>query len=250
MNDPLAVVILAAGLGKRMKNPDLPKTLVELAGKPLLQRVLERSFELKPRKIIVIVGNKREMVEDFLEKREYPVETALQAEQLGTGHAVMQAEKSLSDFRGKVLILCGDVPNLRFESLEKFCDKAEELEADLSVMTTVAHNPAGYGRIVRDESGAFLRIVEEKDASDDEKRISEINSGVFLVDAKKLFSSLKKTNSENSQGEYYLTDIVEILKSEGARIAAFPIADYGEIQGVNTPADLEKAAEYLMKLEK
>ncbi|MFP4527104.1 MAG: sugar phosphate nucleotidyltransferase [Candidatus Kapaibacterium sp.] len=240
----IAIVILAAGKGKRMKNPNLPKVLVPLKDKPLVGHVLDTAFRLDPEKIVLIIGHLKETVIDYVKgMRSDLMEYAVQEHQLGTGHAVAQAEPKLEGFDGDVLILCGDVPLLRESTLRKFIDSHREADADVSVLTADAPDPTGYGRIVRDSDGDFLRIVEEKDASAEEKKITEFNSGVYFVKAELLFSALREVGNENAQGEYYLTDIIGIARDRGKRAAAFKLADFDELQGVNSPEDLERVAQ-------
>ncbi len=244
----LAIVILAAGQGKRMKNPDIPKVLADLNSKPLLSYVLDVSSKLNPNRIISIIGHKKELVEEFLKNNFSNVEVAYQLQQLGTGHAVMQANEKLADFEGNVLILCGDVPLLRAKTIETFANNHQNYGADLSVLSAVTKNPTGYGRIVRNESGEFYKITEEKDANDFVKKIKEINSGIFLVNSKLLFDALSKISNSNAQGEYYLTDIVEVFVKENKKCAAFIGVSFDELQGINSPEDLERAAKYLQPI--
>lgn len=240
-----AVIILAAGKGKRMNNPEVPKVLAELSGKPLIAYVLDQVKILNPNKVIVIAGHKKEKLIDYV-NNQYLKDTdtnlkigfAVQAEQLGTGHAVMQAATVLSGFKGNVLILAGDVPLLKADSLLKFIELSNNDSSDLSVLSTSAKNPFAYGRILRDQSNKFVRIVEEKDATDLEKAITEINSGVFYVKSEPLFASLKQIKSDNAQKEYYLTDIIEIMNRENYNVNAYNCADFDELRGVNSPEDL------------
>ncbi|HAW09253.1 MAG TPA: UDP-N-acetylglucosamine pyrophosphorylase [Bacteroidetes bacterium] len=239
----LAIAILAAGKGKRMKNPDLPKVLTLLNGKPLLEYVLGTSILVNPEKIIVIVGHQKEKVIDFLFNFEkgintVPIEYVVQSEQMGTGHAILQAESNLEGFSGNLLILSGDVPLLKNETLHKFLDKHLLNEMDASVLTAFAPDPTSYGRILRDRNGEFQRIVEEKDANDSEKKINEINSGVYLIKNNILFNALKGVRNINAQGEYYLTDVIEILRNNNYKVGAFPLATFEEIQGINSIDDL------------
>lgn len=244
----LAIVILAAGQGKRMKNPEIPKVLAELNSKPLLSYVLEVSSKLTPNKIVSIIGHKKEIVEEFLKNNFSDVEVAYQLQQLGTGHAVMQAGEILANFDGDVLILCGDVPLLQAKTIEAFAQNHQNYGADLSVLSAVTENPTGYGRIVRNEVGEFYKITEEKDANDFVKKIKEINSGIFLVNSKLLFEALGKISNSNAQGEYYLTDIVEVFVKEKKKCAAFIGVSFDELQGINSPEDLERASKYLQSM--
>jgi UDP-N-acetylglucosamine diphosphorylase/glucosamine-1-phosphate N-acetyltransferase len=241
----LAIIILAAGQGKRMKNPDIPKVLAELNSKPLISYVLDVSLQLNPTKICTIIGHKKELVEDYLKNNYSSVEVAYQLEQLGTGHAVMQANGNLTNFDGNVLILCGDVPLLQAKTIDTFINNHQNYGANLSVLTAVTENPTGYGRIVRNEAGEFYKITEEKDANEFIKKIKEINSGIFLVNSRLLFDALGKISNTNAQGEYYLTDIVEVFVKEKLKCAAFIGVSFDELQGINSPDDLERATKYM-----
>ena len=242
------IIILAAGKGKRMKNPDLPKVLAEVSGRPLIRYVVKKSENLHPDKLVVVVGHHKQKVIDFIRSMGYSnVDYAEQDEQLGTGHAVMQAKPFFDDFNGNILILLGDVPLLRSETIMKLLGNHERYKSDLSVLTAKARDPEGYGRIVRDENREFVKIVEEKDASEEEKKIKEINGGIFYGDAKLLFDSLEQVSNKNAQGEYYLTDIIEIAIEKGKKVNAFMDAEFDELQGVNTPGDLSKVQINYMK---
>lgn len=246
----LAIVILAAGQGKRMKNPDLPKVMVPLVSKPLIGHVLTEAQKLDPKRIIVIVGHKKEKVIDYINDLKYEnVDFAEQKEQLGTGHAVYQAKENLKDFDGDVLILCGDVPLLNHKTLLKLISNHRDKEAVVSVLSAIVKDPKGYGRIVRNwDTGVFTKIVEQKDADANIKRIREINSGVFVVDAKELFQALEEVSNDNAQGEYYLTDIAEIIRNKDKNVIAFPGADPTELVGINSPEQLGEAEELYKQL--
>lgn len=245
----IAVVILAAGKGKRMKNPNASKVMHLLDGKPLIEYVVNQAVSLSPQKIIVIVGHCKESVIDYVSSKFARVEFAEQTEQLGTGHAVAQAYNNLVNFDGNILILSGDVPLLKSSTISKFISSHNNGNYDLSVLSVEIDEPFGYGRILRDISGRFLKIVEEKDASEAEKLINEINSGIYYVKAQLLFDALKLIKNNNSQAEFYLTDIVEILNSQGYSINCYNGATANEIQGINSPEDLAKA-ELIIKKEK
>lgn len=240
----LAVLILAAGKGKRMNNPEIPKVMAELKGMPLIGHVLRNLHNLYPKEVIAIVGHHREIVIKYLQSDFGRVNTVVQLEQLGTGHAVMQAKNALSDFRGDVLILSGDVPLMRTETLLEFIEQHKMKNADISVLTAYVPDATGYGRVIRDGDGNFTKIVEHKDASEDERSIQEINSGIYCVDSEKLFESLAKVNNNNVQGEYYLTDIIALLHNSGNTVTATVCNDYREILGINTADELAHA-EYL-----
>ncbi len=246
----LAVVIMAAGKGKRMGNPDLAKVLTLLDGKPLLQYVIEQSSSLKPVALVIVVGHQHDAVRAFVSSA-YPDATCvLQSEQLGTGHAVQQAKDSVvsklgsgGDAASNVLILSGDVPLLTSTTLAALLEHHVKSAATLTVLSTTVPNPAGYGRIVRDSGGELQSIVEQKDATSSQAALTEINSGVYVVRTKPLFDALDRVRNANAQNEYYLTDIVGILKSDGARVEAFHTQRWEEVHGINTAADLARATE-------
>jgi len=244
--DELAVIILAAGQGKRMLDPSKAKVMALLNGKPLLEHVIDSANKLSD-KIYIIVGYRKQSVIKFVDSLQRKFVIVEQNEQLGTGHAVAQTKQFLMSFNGNILILCGDVPNLSFATLLNFIEKHRSKQADVSVLSTIAQNPFGYGRIIRNDNNDFLKIVEEKDANPDESQVREINSGIYIINSGLLFPALEKISNKNAQGEYYLTDIIEILREEGASVFAFPEADFEELLGVNSPEDLVKAEIYYKK---
>lgn len=248
MSIKIATIILAAGQGKRMKNPDLPKVLCPLNDKPLIQYVLKTVTEIGAEKNVVVVGHQKEKLIEFLNSNFPTVETCVQSEQLGTGHAVAQAEELFEGYIDDVLILAGDVPLISANTLKNFFDSHITASADISVLSTEAPNPFGYGRIIRNNEGVFQKIVEQKDANEQEQAIQEINSGIYLVKSRLLFVALKYVSNTNEQKEYYLTDIIEILKNNGAIVRAFAIAGFDELQGVNSVEDLKRAEESYNKL--
>lgn len=244
MSKKLTTVIMAAGKGKRMKNPDKSKVMHELKGKPLIQYVTELSDKLHSEMIIPVVGHQKQSVIDFL-KFQFPeitdkIKFAHQDEQLGTGHAVMQTEEILKDFDGDVLILSGDVPMLKHETVISFLNFHYENNFDASLISAVFDDPSGYGRVLRDSKGNFYDIREEKDCSDEEKKCSEINSGIYIIDNKILFEALKSLKTDNAQGEYYLTDVFKYFSDSGKKTGAFPVTDPVEISGINTVEQLEE----------
>lgn len=241
MSQSLAVIILAAGKGTRMNNPNKAKVMFALSGKPMIAYVVHQAESLSPERIVAVIGFQKESVMDYL-NTEFPnrLEYAHQDVQLGTGHAVQQAELILRDFAGDVLILSGDVPLLRAETLRAFADAHTASEAAVSVLSVDAPDPAGYGRIVR-TSGDFERIVEHKDASDAERAITEINSGIYLVHSSALFGALREVSNTNVQGEYYLTDIISILRERGERVSAWKCNAFAEVLGINTIEQLAHA---------
>lgn len=239
----LYTLILAAGMGKRM-NSDLPKVIHRIDGKELVKYVIEQAEGAGSREIWLIVGFKREMV--MQATKDQKVGYVVQNEQLGTGHAVMQAEKHLANKNGDVLILCGDVPLLRIETLKKFRTHHTASGCSATVMTTEFDDPFGYGRIIKDSDGSISHIVEEKDATGAEKKVREINSGVYIIDRNDLFDSLRHISDDNAGKEYYLTDVIGILKRAGKKVGVFKIDDNSEISGINTLEQL-KAAESIIR---
>ena len=232
---PLAMIILAAGKGTRMCSP-LAKVLHSLAGRPLLTHVLEAATSLAPQRLVVVVGHEAETVRRVCEP--YGVICVVQEPQLGTGHAVAQAEPVLADFPGDVLVLYGDVPLLQPTTLRALWDAHRRQQATVTLLTACLDNPTGYGRILRDTAGRIRRIVEERDASEIDKAVREINSGVYCLQAPFLFPALRRIGRHNAQGEQYLTDVVAIAVAEQHRVAHVRVADAQEILGVNTSAEL------------
>ncbi|HYR36870.1 MAG TPA: bifunctional UDP-N-acetylglucosamine diphosphorylase/glucosamine-1-phosphate N-acetyltransferase GlmU [Burkholderiales bacterium] len=228
---PLDVIVLAAGQGKRMRS-DLPKVLHPIAGRPLLAHVLDAARTLQPRKTVVVHGHGAEKVRAAFAQA--PVEWVLQSEQLGTGHAVQQAMAHVNG-GGDVLILYGDVPLVRPDSLKRLVEAARD---GLAVMTTEVDDPRGYGRIVRNPSGAVERIVEEKDASSAERAIREINAGFMALDGKRLGGWLGQIHNRNAQKEYYLTDLVSLAVKERVPVIGVRVHDPMEVAGVNSKAEL------------
>src|ERR1043165_2140160 len=228
---PLEIVILAAGQGKRMRS-SLPKILHPLAGRPLLSHVLDTARALAPRRIIVVHGNGAEQVRTAFADAQ--VEWALQAEQLGTGHAVQQALPSISP-DADVLILYADVPLVRSDTLKRLLDAGRD---GLAVMTAELAEPTGYGRIVRQASGNVARIVEQRDASASELALREVNAGFMAMSARRLAGWLGKLTNRNAQREYYLTDVVSLAAGEGVPVRAVKVDDAWEVAGVNSKREL------------
>ncbi len=240
----IAVIVLAAGKGVRMQS-DLPKVFHNLGSKPLLQHVLECVKGLSPQKILVVVGHKKELIENYFSS--WQVNFVHQKEQLGTGHAVMQAEPYLKDFSGQVLVLAGDVPFIKLSTLKKMLELQKKEKAAAVDLTCDLDDPASFGRVVRNAAGDFLRIVEKKDATPDELKIKEINTGTFSFNSQDLFLSLKKITNQNVQKEYYLTDAIEILQKQGKKVKAFKTNDPLEAVGINTKDELAQAEKMLIR---
>jgi bifunctional UDP-N-acetylglucosamine pyrophosphorylase / glucosamine-1-phosphate N-acetyltransferase len=237
MNQNLEVVILAAGLGTRMKSSKI-KILHEAAGRPIIDYVLDLASDLCPTPPVMIVGYQRDAVQQAVGPR---ARYAVQEQQLGTGHAVLQAATVLEaeSMAGKrVLILSGDVPLTRPETLRRLLEEHDRGGNALTLLTMKLANPAMYGRIVRDDGGSVMRIVEAKDASDDEKRIDEVNAGIYVFNSEHLFDNLRNLKPENAQKEYYLTDLLAVIRNGGHRVGAVIVDDPVEALGVNSRGEL------------
>lgn len=233
-----SIIILAAGKGVRMKS-DLPKVAHLLAGKSLVEWVMTTAEHFKPEKIVVVVGYKKEVVIDCLSRFDN-ISFVEQKEQLGTGHAVYVTRDNFQNFDGTVIIMPGDVPLLKEKTLENLIKVHEEKHAVATVLTVDLDDPTGYGRIVRNDEGYVEKIVEHKDASEEIRKIKEINSGIFCFDAQELFSVLPKIGRDNSQSEMYLTDALELLNNESKLIAAVKVDDPIEVAGINSKEQLQE----------
>lgn len=240
-----AAVILAAGKSTRMKS-ELPKVLHPILGRPMIEYVLDAARAANCEKIVVIVGHKAEEVKAALAHHS-DVEFALQAEQKGTGHAVMMSAESLADHDGPVLVLAGDTPLLKGSTLARLLEVQQQQVAACVVGTAITEANQGLGRIVRDPEGNFLRIVEQKDATPEEAAIQEINTGCFAFDGKQLFKALDQVRPDNNQAEYYLTDCAEILRTAGETVVAEAAFNIQEAMGVNTQEQLAEIAEILQQ---
>ncbi|MFF4587725.1 bifunctional UDP-N-acetylglucosamine diphosphorylase/glucosamine-1-phosphate N-acetyltransferase GlmU [Streptomyces sp. NPDC001388] len=242
---PAAVVVLAAGEGTRMKSAT-PKVLHELCGRSLVGHVLAAARELDPENLVVVVGHAREKVTAHLAEVDADVRTAVQEEQNGTGHAVRIALEQLGGgVDGTVVVVCGDTPLLTGATLSALAAAHHSDGNAVTVLSAEVPDATGYGRIVRDDSGAVTGIVEHKDASDAQRAIREINSGVFAFDGALLADALKKVRTDNSQGEEYLTDVLGILREAGHRVGACVAADHREIAGINNRVQLSEARRIL-----
>jgi len=231
-----AVIILAAGQGTRMKSPKA-KVLHEILGKPMVMYVVETAKKIAGQNVVLVIGSQAEKVRSVVSENT-DIIFAVQEEQLGTGHAVLCALPYLSDNTKEVIILCGDVPLITYGTLMRFFEDHVNAKRDISLLAVELDNPEGYGRILFDENRRLLGIAEEADASTEQKRIKAINTGIYCVRKAFLFASLKQVKSDNVQGEFYLTDIVEIGYREG-RVAGVMVGDnWEETVGVNDPQDL------------
>ncbi|MEE6677666.1 bifunctional UDP-N-acetylglucosamine diphosphorylase/glucosamine-1-phosphate N-acetyltransferase GlmU [Limosilactobacillus fermentum] len=236
-------IILAAGKGTRMKSK-LHKVLHQVCGKTMVEHVLTQLQAANIQNIVTVVGYGADTVKDALGDQ---VRYALQKQQLGTGHAVMQTEDLLGELAGQTLVVSGDTPLFTAATFNYLFQYHEQHHAAVTILTSKAPDPTGYGRIVRNEIGIVERIVEQKDASVEEQAIHEINTGVYCFDNQKLFAALKRLTNDNAQGEYYLTDVIGILKEEGEIVTAYQMEDFDESMGVNDRSALAKATKIMQK---
>lgn len=234
---PIASIILAAGKGTRMKSR-LPKVLHKVCGTPMLSQVIRAAVEAGVNRNVVVIGHEAEMVKQSIDNE---VEWAYQMEQLGTGHAVMQAEKLLSNFDGRVLVLCGDTPLITSKAIADLIRTHENSGSAATVMTALMDDPTGYGRIIRDNTGQVQEIVEHKDSTVKQLKINEINTGIYCFEGQQLFDSLRKISPANAQGEYYLTDVLAIIRKSGELITASQVKDPMETMGINNRIQLAEA---------
>lgn len=234
-------IIMAAGKGTRMKSKN-SKLVQKIYGKEMVKRAVENAKKAGINDIVTVVGYKKEQVMQVLGDS---VKYAVQEEMLGTGHAVMQAAKFLEGKKGRVLVLNGDVPILRPETINRLLDKSIDNKEAATLLTAIYDDPFGYGRIIRDEGGNIEGIVEEKDATEEQKEISEINAGIYCFDIEALLEALKEIKPNNSQGEYYLTDVIEIIGNKGLKTGAVIVEDNTEILGVNDRMQLQMVTKIL-----
>ncbi len=239
-------LILAAGEGKRMKS-DKAKVLHELCGKTLIEWVYDAAQGAGIEKCVAIVGHKAEQV---MEHMGNTVDYVLQEQQLGTGHAVQQARCYLSCGSGSIVVLCGDVPLISSDTIKKAIEYMKNSEFKAVVITADVLEPDGYGRIVRDSKGNFKRIVEQRDASEEEEAICEINSGMYVFSSKELEMALDLLTNDNAQREYYLTDTLEILLTKGYSVGVYKVEDSNEVLGVNDMVQLKYLSEIMKKKNK
>ena len=237
------VVVLAAGKGTRMKSR-LYKVLHKVCGKTMVEHVVDAARGVNPAKIVTVVGTGAGEVEKVLDGKS---DFAFQEKQLGTGDAVMTAKEELGDKDGATLVVTGDTPLFTTETFDELFKYHAEKGNAATVLTAEAPNPFGYGRIIRDDQGNVLRIVEQKDGKPEELKVKEINTGVFCFDNKKLFEALKHVDNNNAQGEYYLTDVLEILRNSGERVGAYKMPDFSESLGVNDRIALAQATKTMQR---
>ena len=237
-NSPLYLIILAAGKGTRMKS-NKAKVLHEVFYAPMVHHVLHATSALQATQSIVIIGHQKESVEKSLVA--FPVESVVQEEQLGTGHAVLCAEPAIKQMDGFVMILCGDTPLIRPTTLQDMVEQHRAQNSTLTVMTTILDNPTHYGRIISDNDRTVLSIVEEKDANHKQQKIKEVNAGIYCIDTSFLFTHLKKIGTDNSQSEVYLTDIVTQAVAENLPVHKFVNPASQDVLGVNSRLELSEA---------
>jgi bifunctional UDP-N-acetylglucosamine pyrophosphorylase/glucosamine-1-phosphate N-acetyltransferase len=236
-------VILAAGQGTRMKSK-LYKVLHPVCGKPMVQHVVDQIKKLHIEEMVTVIGHGAEKVQAQLGNESL---YALQESQLGTAHAVMQASGILEGKEGVTIVVCGDTPLIKAETMESLFNHHEQLKAKATILTARIDDPTGYGRIIRNEDGLVEKIVEHKDATEEERKINEINTGTYCFDNASLFAALKKVSNDNVQGEYYLPDVIEILKNQGEVVTAFQTNDLEETLGVNDRVALAEAERIMRK---
>ena len=247
MNNSVKAVILAAGKGTRMKS-ETPKVLHKILNKTILGYVLDAvNATGEVAENYVIVGHQAELVENFVKENYANAKCCLQSPQLGTGHAVYQAYDSLKGFDGEVVILNGDIPLITLETLKEFIAAHREHKASLTVMSAIFNDPSNYGRIIRDEKGSVKAIIEEKDATPAQKKIQEINTGVYLLNWKDMSDAFLHLDSNNAQGEYYLTDIVKWAIANGLKTEAYVLKNNEESFGINSKIQLAQAGKILNK---
>ncbi len=233
-------IILAAGMGTRMKSK-MPKVIHKVCGKELVSWVIDASKNAGADKVVAVIGHKAELVRPVIENK---AEIAIQSEQLGTGHALMQAQDFINP-ESMVVVLNGDTPLICPETIEAAVKYHTAEGNSATVITAELPDATGYGRIVRDADGSVLRIVEQKDANEEEKKINEINSGMYVFNGAELISALSRLTPNNAQGEYYLTDTLEILRNDGLKIGGYTISDNDEIRGINDRVQLNEAEELM-----
>lgn len=238
----LNAVILAAGKGTRM-NSDLPKVVHKCMGQPMVHYVIRAAREAGADEVCAIVGYKADVVKAEISD---DVEFALQTEQLGTGHAVKCAKAFIGE-EGDTIVLCGDTPLITGATLEKLVETHRREGNGVTVLSAILEDATGYGRIIKDDAGELIKIVEQKDATEEEKAVREINSGMYIFNSKALSDSLELLNNDNAAGEYYLTDTIWLIREQGMRVAAMALSgtDVDEIRGVNTTAQLSEAEEIM-----
>ena len=234
-----SVIILAAGKVKRMKS-QIPKVLHQICFKPMIHHILNSVAEIKPKNVFIVVGHKGELVENYLKDNSVACEVVYQKKQLGTAHAAKMAGCHIGSFADNCVVLPGDIPLITAKTLKKAISSRVGSKYSASVVTSISKDPTGYGRIIRDSSENIIKIVEEGDATPEEKKISEINTSIYCFDTLLLFKYIGNIGSMNSQGEYYLTDIIESLAADGHKVKGIPVEDTFEVEGINDRKQLAR----------
>ncbi len=234
----MKAIVLAAGKGKRLLSEqyNLPKVLREANGRSLINYVLENIRFIPEQDTVIVAGYKKELLMEAVEGSYVFVS---QDEQLGTGHAVMMTQPVFEGYSGDILILYGDMPLFKVETYKGIIEQHQKSGAQCTILTAIVENPPDYGRIIRSEDGKFAGIIEKKDCTQEELKIKELNVGIYVFDSKVLFESLKELKNDNSQQEYYLTDVPKIMLQKGLKIDSYTIDDINQIYGVNTPEELK-----------
>ena len=235
-------IVLAAGKSKRMGGI-YPKAIIKLRKKPIITYIIDNLQKTPVSDIIVVIGFKGEMVHEVLKR--YNLKYAVQNEQLGTGHAVKIAIDSYPDITGDILVMCGDTPFIQPETIQNLNRYHKSENAGITILTTILENPDKYGRIIRNDEGDIEAIVEFKDATESERKIKEINSGLYIFDSDILLQFLPMLNANNVQKEYYLTDIVRLAMENGYKVSGYICPDPIEISGINSPDDFKNAEKYI-----
>ena len=247
---PLAVIVLAAGKGKRMNNPEMAKVMYEIHGKPMIDYVVQLTKKVQCVRTLLVVGWQKQSIIDYISGSYSNIEFVEQVQQLGTGHAVLQTKAALEKFDGDVLVLSGDVPLLSEKTVSALVGYHRSSEATATILSAEFDDPSGYGRIIRHKDGSVKRIVEDKDAAREELAVKEINSGIYVFNKQKLYDSLDLLKPNNAQGEYYLTDVFEFFWKNNWRVSAVKAIDPLEVRGINTAEQLESARIILEKENK
>ena len=234
----IRAIVPAAGKGKRLQkvSGDIPKAMVTIGKRPMIDFVLDNISFIEDKNIYIVVGCGKEMITDYLGDRYHYVE---QKEQLGTGHAVRECADAFADFDGSVLITFGDMPLFRYEEMKEMCRLHEESGADCTLMTAENASLTLWARVIRDENGAFARIVEGKDCTPEQATVKELFSGVMVFNSKSLFKMLPKLGCSNVQKEYYVTEVPELMLKHGMKVETYFTKDGDDLRGINTPEDLE-----------
>jgi UDP-N-acetylglucosamine pyrophosphorylase len=244
LNNELAIVILAAGKGTRMKS-ELPKVLHTLNAKSMILYIVECAAKMVGNRVVVVIGHQAEKVKKVVEKR-FKVSFAYQKELLGTGDAVLSAFSKLDKMIREVLVLYGDVPLIQKETLQKLINHHQDSKSKVTILTVDVDHPSGYGRVITDFNGNVLCVREDTDASDAEKKIKKINTGIYCFNRVMLDAALNRIKPDNKQAEYYLTDVIGIVQKNGGKISTVNLTDSTEVMGINTLEELKKA-EVLVK---